>query len=308
VASVGTIELLKVSTGYERYGWTLPEDDVAIFAMNPRVLGIVGHLSPTADPVLREVVGRTGLAFVTTATLQADDHSDLLATPNAFECLGHLKRAHRSFVEHLADSTRAHRMAVLNCEAKAGMLRLRWWSEVARGRGIKVVEWSPASHPLSRPELIATWTDAESTVRLVEQIRRSGITSVIAVSPACLRDDLATLSDFPLGDLVVLDEAALPPAQLREPFASEFERTYSRHRLLPGYVSQSGHDAFNATDHLLDAVYYGSVSRESVARALTEMRESPYGEKHFDEKHVTTPVPIAEFSAGQWSRKTVAAK
>lgn len=304
--SVGTIELLKVSTGYERYGWTLPEDDVAIFAMNPRVLGIVGQFSPKTDPVLREVVARTGIAFVTTATLQPGDHRDLLATPNAFECLGHLKRAHRLFVKHLAESTGAHRMAVVNCEANAGMLRLGWWSEVARGRGIDVVEWSPTAQWLSHPELIATWTDAESTVQLVEEIRRAGITSLIAVGPACLREDLATLSSVPLGDLVAFDEAALPPAPLLEPFASEFERIYSRHRFLPGPASRSGHDAFNATDHLLDAVHRGNASRESVARELAEMRESPNGEKHFDEKHVMTPVPIAEFSSGKWSRRNIA--
>ncbi len=296
----GKIDLLKASSGYDRYGWTLPEDDVVLFSLNPSIGGIVGHLAPTTDPVLYEVVARTGIPFVSTARLDRENRERLLATPNAFQCLGNLKRAHRMLANDLVDSNSGKRIAIVMSGSEPGDVRLRWWRDLAAKRGVTIIGWSPESKLALPVDLVVTWTDAESSVRIVEQVRGAGIHCPIVVSDDCLRDDLASLASVPLGELVTLNEEALGAAPFDEDFAVKFERTHARHRILPGRTSYDGQQTFDGVDHLLSAVRKANSKHHRVEEVLAEMRDSAYGEAHFDDKHTTTTVPIARFINESW--------
>jgi hypothetical protein len=283
-ATTASFKLLSVSGSYAGYGWALPEDDVAYFARNPRVGGIVGHLAPQAQPILNDVIAWSGIGFVTTAPLTDPEQAAVFANPFAFRCYGAEQQRHRMLFDHLTSSEDVGLVAIIQSGSAHDDLRPGWWLAHAARRGVKVVTVeSHSSFAGLRPDVVMTWQDAEATVGLVQRLREAGVDCPIVVSSACLRDDQMLLAPTPLGTLITIDVGG-----------NAEERNVT--------------DSYNGADHLSHAVAQANTSRSSVESVLRTMRDSGQGETHFEQKHSSPNVSVARLEDGRWVRFTIRAE
>jgi len=310
------IELVKVSSGYARYGWTLPEDDVVLFALNHRVGAVVGHLSPRLQPTLAEVVGRTGIGFVSTASLDVADQQALFTNPYAFRCYGAEKWGHRMLFDDLLPPDTPGRIAIVRSGAAFDDLHVGWWRDYAQRRGVEIVwegVWRVECADIkalgkARPDVIVTWSDAESTVAIVDKVRGIGLKCPIVVSPACVRDDIGSLIDAPLGSLVSLDPLWDARAALLPRVEAEFQRAYTMQRFVATTSEHHTLDSFHGADHALYAIAKAGGNQPLVVQVLREMRDSAYGEEHFAQQHSPPVVSVARYEDGLWVRFKLQAK
>jgi len=309
--------LVKVSAGYDRYGWGLPEDDIVVFSRDRRVMGIVGHLVPD-QRIADAVVLRTGLPWVNVAPTIDKGEPPGEANPWVFHCYGDEPARHRMLLDHTLDALGHKRLALLRTVGRETAARLDWWSSHADKRGRPVVaelEWSGgggdhgetlAALRAARADVVVTWTDKGTTADIVRRIRAAGLSQPVVVSSACVADDFAALVGVDPGELIALDPTASEPVgRGNESFAENYVERDPRRRARP---SAHAHRSFAATEHLLHAVNTAGPDRVAVRRTLEVMSRRSTGEEHYEQLFEAPPTRFARLREGKWVYRTTLRK
>jgi hypothetical protein len=296
---------VKVSGGYARYGWGLPEDDIVIFAQNPEVAGLVGYLAPDQH-YIDAVVCHTEIPWVNVAP-PADPPVE--TNPWVFRCHGDEPRRHALLADRLLDGFGYVRHALVRTTDRAEEVRLDWWRSHLDQRGRAVVadlDWRPsdvdptdvlAALNRAHPEVVVTGSDKETTARIVREMRTAGMSQLVVVSPECVTDDFASLVGVPPGEVIALDPAAPDPVTGG---GGTFSRSYADRNARGRGANDNAYRSFAATDHLLHAINVAGPNREAVRRTLEEMNRNPVGEAHYQEFFEPVPLRMARLEPGGW--------
>jgi hypothetical protein len=142
------------------------------------------------------------------------------------------------------------------------------------------------------PDVVFVWTEAEHAADLISALRTAESASWVVVGPDALRPEFASrIGGAPEGIL------AMPPACGGLTRNAETIVTTALHSRTVA-----------ATNHLLSAVQRSPQDRESVRRALLEMEEDPFGERHPESDHPPhEPLRIARLTPRGWEYETVPA-
>ncbi len=311
-------ETRTAASGYARYGWGLPEDDVLVFDRDRLVVGIIGHI-PRDDAITDAVAARARLPWINTAPpSQSVESLGAETNPMVFRCFGELPRQHRLLFDFVARRAGAKRVAFVAAGDVVSRRHVGWWIDHAKRQG-SVTVTSPAQVALSvepspdaaafvaqRPDVVFAWGDAEFLVSSIRTLREAGLESPVVTGPALFTSDrVPEQVRSELGHVI-----ALLPDPVKEQCPSvhaEFRKTYGERRM-PADDRLRDDEAIaglHAANHLMHAVHMAGADREAVQRVLTLLSQSCYGEDHYEREHAPSTVSIAELRDGEWQVRQI---
>lgn len=314
--------------GYSRYGWGLPEDDLADFAQNDDVVGVVGYVD-AEDSVTNVAALRTEVPIVST---DRPSWTGLVRGPDnpwVFRCWGSEPRRHRLLLDYLIDELGMSRLVAVDMSDRAECAPFTWWVDHVRGRDdaqLRVARLPSGSGEFdagvrtlrtSGAEGIMTWCEAPAAGRFLRRLRELGMTQPLIGGPSLLEPSFLELAGPKPGTVIALcprvteDEevevggkgsgadAQADRARSWVRFAAE----YAERNVVGAVHMPPGKNAywtFAATDHLLNAAQSAGPDREELRRALQSMADSEDSEKHYEALGLTPDVCIARLINGKW--------
>ncbi len=332
-----SIELAVPSMGYGRYGWGTKEDDLAVLAAKPNVVGCVGYIGPN-DSIADAAVLRTEVPFVSiyaTPLLREDAAHE---NPFVFRCYGDGPRRDRLLIDYLFDKRRITRLAVLRTPGDATQRHLDWWASHAHRRGHPLVADLPCTLEMtgpssltfreslrdsstsfarakcqgrfsatldalrqSRPEVVLTWCDMRTSANILRQMREAGMDQLFVGGKEIVDDEFASLVGVDPGAVI----AAYPIRRLgASPALSAFAKQYAEQNVRGRVATGPGINAyasFDAADHLIEAIKTAGPNREAVQRVLERMSRSATGELHHERLREPGKTTLAHLEAGHWT-------
>lgn len=271
-------ELVINAPGFDRYGWGLPEDDVAFLAIQRNCTGLVGSIGPD-DQLGTAVIARTGIPFVNSAVtpLSIDER----ANPWIVRCRAHDPAQDQAQLDYLFDTLHKHRLAVLRTSEPCSEIHLNRMLAYARSRGHPIVldrirssdakDVAMCIQELRRAnaEAVLTWSDARTSANILSDIRNAGLHAVFVGSDEIVCDEFIAQA----GDAAAPALAPQPCGHRRQHVAREkfvecFAQTW------PKELARSDPLAsFDAVCHLLEAVELAGADRLWLMDTLRRMSE-----------------------------------
>jgi ABC-type branched-subunit amino acid transport system substrate-binding protein len=325
-------------SGYANYGWSLPEDDLIVFADNPNVLGLVAH-APRDLAITDTAIAYMDLPVVSAAPDQESIELDDSRNPWVFRCRGDEPARHRLLLDYLVEKRHCTRLAIITTNSNDSRSPISWWSSYARTLKLPTpleLSWDPAKPEQldavvkalrdSDTQAVLTWCDARSASPLLRRIRAAGLDQLYVADPDIMADPFIVDGGAGVGDVMtMIASSSLEQSDgarskrsagyLEEPVAngstrvlSEFTRKYAEQnatgerRAAP---DANARRSFDAADHLLAAVNLAGADRDDVRQTLAAMGRNPFGEDHFERIHGPCAATFACLKAGRWVYHTV---
>ncbi|MDO8631637.1 MAG: ABC transporter substrate-binding protein [Phycisphaerales bacterium] len=324
--------------GYANYGWSLPEDDLIVFADNPNVLGLVAH-APRNLAITDTAIAYVELPVVSTASDQESDEMGDSKNPWVFRCRGDEPARHRLLVDYLVEKRQCTRLAIITTNSDDSLSPISWWLSYARTLKLPTpleLSWDPAKLDQfgivvkalrdSDTQAILTWCDARVASLLLRRIRAAGLDQLYITDPDIMADPIMVDEGAGMGDVMtMIASTSLEHSDgarsmrsvdyLEEPVAngstrvlSEFTRKYAEQSATGGKRAAPDANArrsFDAADHLLAAVNLAGADRDEVRQTLASMGRDPFGEDHFERIHGPCAATFACLKSGRWVYHTV---
>lgn len=283
----GRLPLAVVAGGerYRRYGWTLPEDELAALAARPEVVGIVGAVG-TPGAVLPAAVETTEVPVLNVAPPEVTQgQGDFRWT---FRCRQDEPLHARLVLDYLIDQRSVTRVALVGAAGEQDPLVLDWWRDHARRRGHAVVleaAWSGRTEVVTSlvnqlragdVQAVLTWCDTPTTAGVIIRLRESGWDGFI-VTGAVVEPETLT-------------------KRIGEQWGNVFVMVPDRY----GTAKQESVPSHYAAQHLITAVDQAGDDRGAVREMLNTMQRSSLGEQHFERDHPCRPLALGEWQYGQW--------
>jgi len=310
-------EPMTVPSGYARYGWGLPEDDVAFFEKNPAVVGIIGHIT---EPITDLVASRGRVPWLNTGPgSRSGQFASAASNPMVFRCFGDLPRQHRTMFDFAVRQGPVKSVAFFAADDPVSRLHIGWWVDYARQRQVRIADDGPFSTTrvapgqldaegaaAERPDVVFISGDADFTIAKVRSLRQESVTALIVTGPAIVASSPDTSSTLTgLGEVM----AFLPDQSSRScPTAHAGFAKAHRERDYTAAGRQADEAAFaslHAADHLMHAVKIAGPDCAAVRRVLSLLQLSCFGEEHFEREHTPAGVSVAEFRDGAWHTRQI---
>jgi len=257
------IELSASAFTYERHGFGTPDDTLAILALRPEVVGVVGHAVPSGS-VESILASRLGMPIVDAAP--TDPGRGERADPWVFRCDRYGHDGQVAVLDALLTGLDRPRLAVVRTPGGEAARRLDFWVGQAAKRGAQVVAdviWDPDVDDLgtvltklrrARVQAVLTWSDARTSAVLLGGMRKAGLDAALVGGPRIVNEEFARLAPPDAG--TVLAVAPCPHAEQGG-----------------GPAPESLHDrSSEAAAHLLAAVEIAGRDREAVRGILERLR------------------------------------
>lgn len=279
------IAVLAGGERYRRYGWTLPEDELAALVLHSEVAGIIGAVG-APGLVLTAAVETTEVPVVN--VVPPGGRPDGEKRRWTFRCRGDEPRHARMVLDHLVEQWNVTRFALIRTGGDEESLVMAWWRDHAARRGLlPVVEvvWDERAEPAAmlRDRLASTgvqallsWGDTPATVKLIEGLRRGGWDGLIVAGSRVDTESLKARLGGQVGQVLVMAPERPAPADPNSALS------------------------MNAAEHLIAAMEQAGGDRGAVRRVLDTMQSSSLGEMHFEREHRCRPLLLGEWQLGQW--------
>lgn len=272
-------------SGFERYGWGMPEDDFICFLTKRHASAIVASLPP-GSAMASAVAFCTEIPVVNVST--APPGPGQRDNPWVFRFSDEDRQRHERLLDHVFDRLGKSRPAVLRTPGDHARSHLDAWVRRARDRDRPVIVDTPLFvgvddlGPLpdllrrNRIDVILTWCDAQTSADLVRRMRRAGLTQVFVGSdelvggefvPLAGPDPGAVMAAFPCPHLAKADEQRVlgRPSRLS---------TDSSERL--GRPSAKAIRSYGATRQLLKVINIAGTDRHEIRKTLALIEHSDF--------------------------------
>ncbi len=315
------LELIVQTPGYAAYGWGTPEDEFAGFAFQPSIAGLVGYFEPK-DKIAAAVTFHTSIPILNAAPITgAFDDDRNIDNPWIFQCWRGQPRQHRLLLNYFFDQLGLSRIAILKTPGRAAQRRINWWHTHAQRRGKSFVvdaPWPTRQQDLTllldqlirkKPEVVLTWCNADTAVDILHQLRSAGLNSILVGGPQLVTDGFLQRAGPDPGPVMAIHGVTprAPKAQTGDndqqplsPFEHEYAERNTRGRVKTP-PDANAHRTFETTDHLLQAVGIAGSHRENVRRTLLTMHQSASGERHYERRHSSPGLWLAQLKDGAWN-------
>lgn len=310
------IELVSAGTGYAAYGWGLPEDDLARFAVDHRVVGVLGDAGK-AGGFTDTAIASMEVAWVDVSPTPLQTMSHPLRNPWVFQCHGDLPRQHRLLLDYIKRTLGRSRFAVIRDPGGIGDLYVTWWLDYATAGGTPMladVRWPYQPESVAsalaelrnaNPDVVLTWSDAQRSAEIFETVRGAGITALFVGGPELMSVGFASAVCLE-GESIL---ALLPTEQPTDlAAAAAFNVPYDKR-----YIRESGGRGSSfrfsrslcAADHLVRALEIPGNNRDKVRSALEAMERSSRGEMHIETRFPGARATIAMLEGDRWCVKEI---
>lgn len=305
------IELVNVTPGYTRYGWGLPEDDLVRFAVDSRVVGILGDAG-MAGGVTDSTIESMEVVWVDVSPTPRPALSQPQRNPWVFQCHGDLPRQHRLLLDYIKQTLGRSRFAVIRDPDGVGDLYVDWWLDYATASGTPVladVRWPYQSEAVAgalaelrnaNPEFVLTWSNAQRSAEIFEALRRAGLSALFVGGPDLVSGDFFSAACLE-GESIL---ALLPTEQPTDlaaaaAFNVPYDTRYIRDSGGRGSSSQFSRSVC-AVDHLVRAMEIPDINRDRLRSALEAMERSAKGEMHIETRFPNAHATVAVLEENSW--------
>lgn len=318
-------ELVTVPAGYERYLWGLPEDDLVYFDEQPAVGAIVGALNRDGNATER-ALSHLSTPMVSTTPLVELLGADAGVHPNLFECHTWKKAAHRAIMDRLMSTSRDGLLQVID-DAQGSYPEAHWWRDYAQARGWRPVRFGTLEGcetgivGLDEREEIAGVLLSSGTESLGSRLRmlsKAGIKCPVVLQTTGGTFDLperlpevalelivpvgmtegAPNADGSSGETVAYPSLGPRAQQSRK---GREEKDDNRRAVVR---QREGQAWFDAADHAINAMS-DAASRATIRARLQAMRDSPFGESHYERRYSKPLCLFAVYRAGAWTTESI---
>ncbi|MCP4248714.1 MAG: amino acid ABC transporter substrate-binding protein [bacterium] len=262
--------------GYARYGWGLPEDGIAKLGQMDGVCGIIGHLGPDSRQAMAAVL-HSELPLINAARTPAT--IDERVNPWAFRCPGKDPHRQKQLLDYVFDQLGMTRLALLRPPGRVDRAFLDLAARHARERGhppVADVPYDPAGVELnaaleeirrSRPDVLLTRYDAETSAAIVKAMRRAGMDQLVMGSEHLVTADFANRTDGNPGPVLALWACRYcGDADARTRFVEAYRARMKRS------PSPQAYRSYDAARYLLSAIDLAGPDREAIRRTLQVMQ------------------------------------
>ncbi len=272
------------AAGYDRYGWTTPEDEFYIFAERPNVVGLIGEIEPE-NRVACYVALESEVPMVNTTSRSRPNHEWI--NPWIFRCPRNDYDTHQRLLDTAALAAKGNRFAIVKSDDVEEEAHLAMWRLAAARSDAGVMgeaSWKPDDAAAMQtvdtliaqnPDVLLTWCDAATSAAILEHANAAGWRGAFVGSDWIVCDELIeAVGESPSPILAIRPGSERPSRTEFERFVQRYARQSSPvKRLRPPTAAAIAN--YDATLLMLAAVNEAGPDRDAVRVALSE-RSRPY--------------------------------
>lgn len=275
-------DVVRSLEAYRRYGWGTPEDDLAKFLTEDHALGVIAYVGP--DYVVRSAVAsRGGIPVVNLAGSVPSLEEQ--ASSWVFRCSGDNPRAQERLIDYIVNRLGHVRFALLRTPGLMEREHLDLWERYVRTRkltgGGLVAElaYDPVSGDLgvleslkeANAEVVLTWADTSVSARILQAMRKRGMTQVFVGSEHIVCDEFPKIVGSKAGPVIAPDPCThRRDSDATTRFVTEYtlQNSAAREKRPP-----AGHAyrTYHAARHLLLAINIAGLDRDALREVLIKM-------------------------------------